>query len=155
MTTPERVDVGALRQVAEAATPGPWGVTQDEDSGARMVFSGDIHLCDVSEWSRWLGNAAYIAAANPATMLALLDEVEALRAAVGRVRNVEHYFREEYAHQFVGAERVAERIRAALDAGEVGDHPPCCSACGGKGGTYSGPCWDCRGTGHPHPMEAS
>lgn len=35
------------------------------------------------------------------------------------------------------------------------DHPPCCTACGGKGGTYSGACWDCRGTGHSHPPAAA
>lgn len=38
----------------------------------------------------------------------------------------------------------------APDGGE--DHPPCCSACQGAGGTAYGPCWDCRGTGHPHPL---
>lgn len=27
----------------------------------------------------------------------------------------------------------------------------CCTACGGIGADLSGPCWDCRGTGHPHP----
>lgn len=27
----------------------------------------------------------------------------------------------------------------------------CCTSCGGRGGTHEGPCWDCRGTGHPHP----
>ena len=29
-------------------------------------------------------------------------------------------------------------------------HPPCCTACEGTGSGYDGPCWDCRGTGHPH-----
>lgn len=32
-------------------------------------------------------------------------------------------------------------------------HPPCCTACGGAGGTASGPCSDCYGTGHPHPPD--
>lgn len=26
----------------------------------------------------------------------------------------------------------------------------CCDACGGGGMGDDGPCWDCRGTGHPH-----
>jgi hypothetical protein len=30
------------------------------------------------------------------------------------------------------------------------DHPPCCVACDGQGATMSGPCFDCRGTGHAH-----
>lgn len=30
------------------------------------------------------------------------------------------------------------------------EHPPCCTACDGKGATQEGPCSDCLGTGHPH-----
>lgn len=28
--------------------------------------------------------------------------------------------------------------------------PGCCLSCGGAGGDYNGPCWDCQATGHPH-----
>ena len=33
------------------------------------------------------------------------------------------------------------------------DHPPCCPACLGHGGTSEGPCFYCYGTGHPHPED--
>lgn len=46
----------------------------------------------------------------------------------------------------------ARDLRALLAerAAEGEDHPPCCPSCEGRGGTSSGPCWDCRGTGHAH-----
>ena len=31
----------------------------------------------------------------------------------------------------------------------------CCSACDGTGAGVDGPCWDCRGTGHPHEGECN
>lgn len=33
-------------------------------------------------------------------------------------------------------------------------HEPCCTACNGAGGSHSGPCWDCKGTGHPHAPQS-
>lgn len=68
------VDKDKLRQLAEAATPGPWfaspshdhyKVLQDNDSGLLPEIAG------VDERA----NTAFIAAANPATVLALLDEL--------------------------------------------------------------------------------
>lgn len=29
----------------------------------------------------------------------------------------------------------------------------CCTMCFGSGSTHGGPCWDCRGSGHPHPPD--
>lgn len=76
MTAP---DVTSLRALAEAATVGPWqwGVTEDR----RWA------LIDSPLWPETVAqcadddNAAFIAAANPTTVLALCDEVERLRAA--------------------------------------------------------------------------
>ena len=81
-----------LRQLALAATPGPWnlGLTSDE---IRMVLSGDSYICHVQvhqtpracgEWQERerIANAAYLAAANPAAVLALLDENARLREAL-------------------------------------------------------------------------
>lgn len=68
-----------LRALAEAATPGPW---TDE-------VPGMIHQ---SSTPGYIGTAehpedrAFIAAANPTAVLALLDRVEAAEAAVERVR---------------------------------------------------------------------
>ncbi|EBB3719854.1 ead/Ea22-like family protein [Salmonella enterica] len=72
------IDKRALREVAEKATKGPWEMEQeniwftDEDGYTKhlaYVEQGD----DVDDNHY---NTAYIAAANPATMLALLDELD-------------------------------------------------------------------------------
>lgn len=72
------IDKRALREVAEKATKGPWEMEQeniwftDEDGYTKhlaYVEQGD----DVDDKQDHY-NTAYIAAANPATMLALLDE---------------------------------------------------------------------------------
>lgn len=53
--------------------------------------------------------------------------------------------------QWVGFDDSHEYGDAVLQAVGKVWHPPCCDACGGAGGDRNGPCWDCRGTGHPHP----
>ena len=75
-----------LRKLAEAATPGPWSPTKGHPS---LRYYG-VH-CASGPIIRFHGmgkantgghdNAAYIAAANPAAILALLDERDALREA--------------------------------------------------------------------------
>ncbi|EMA3754886.1 ead/Ea22-like family protein [Salmonella enterica] len=74
------IDKRALREVAEKATQGPWEMEQeniwftDEDGYTKhlaYVEQGD----DVDDKQDHY-NTAYIAAANPATMLALLDELD-------------------------------------------------------------------------------
>ena len=100
----ETPDVAELRRLAEAATPGPWYldgpwwygdddsaycISTAEDVGRiavtiappRYIFGGEREVRDA--------NARFIAAANPATVLALLDaaaERDALAAKVERVR---------------------------------------------------------------------
>ena len=68
-----------LRRLARAATPGPWEDVHpnadDEDAVAWKVREPD---------------AAFIAAANPQAVLALLDELDALRA-VREVRDREKF----------------------------------------------------------------
>jgi hypothetical protein len=84
-----------LRQLAMAATPGPWnlGLTSGE---IRMVLSGDSYICHVQvhqtprscgEWQerQRIANTAYLAAANPAAVLALLDENARLRETLGTI----------------------------------------------------------------------
>lgn len=71
-----------LRNLAEAATPGPWGIGEREvgciaDQGGK----GYAILRETNGKSLPSpANRAYIAAANPAAVIALLDEIDALRA---------------------------------------------------------------------------
>ena len=92
-TTRETADHAELARLAEAATPGPWyrghnenGCAQGEMSvwpDAKMI--GAI-IAQCGHQAPWAGrfeqpakDAAFIAAANPATVLALLSEIAELR----------------------------------------------------------------------------
>jgi len=75
------IDRTELRKLAEAATPGPWFVTK----GVRdEVLPIAFHASDPSPDHRVAENATYIAAANPETIKALLneDELDAKDAAL-------------------------------------------------------------------------
>ena len=75
------IDKRALREAAEKATPGPWGIARN----GKTITSNQSHPVAVitEDFHRLLangktgGDAEFIAAANPATVLALLDELEA------------------------------------------------------------------------------
>ncbi len=84
-----------LRQLAQNATPGPW--TQWEGRGwvaagtpkanaeGYMVGTYVVSVCtDCGDFSdaQEIKNAEYIAAANPATVLALLDELDRTKGSV-------------------------------------------------------------------------
>ncbi|HCF5790964.1 ead/Ea22-like family protein [Pseudomonas aeruginosa] len=82
-------DHAELRRLAKAATPGPW-VTDAQQNGAIFNIeseSGDMCIAmsqenpaptrlEINEQRR--ANAEFIAAANPKTILALLDEIDRL-----------------------------------------------------------------------------
>ena len=85
-----------LRQLAEAATPGPWieagpsfgaplpvrldsVVTDFEDGDENFTICDDVSESD---------NCAYIAAANPTAILALLDTIDAQRKLLERAEAV-------------------------------------------------------------------
>jgi hypothetical protein len=75
------IDTAALRRNAEAATPGPWtaggqSVTAPETEDRLPL---DVRLFGGSKDDH-RKNARYIAATNPAAILALLDALDALRA---------------------------------------------------------------------------
>ncbi|GAB3484333.1 ead/Ea22-like family protein [Azotobacter salinestris] len=78
-------DIENLKRLAEAATPGPWSVgdaNRDErDIGIHGVGEGSIvaDVC-VDVWGDPDANADFIAAANPAAILELIAENEALKA---------------------------------------------------------------------------
>lgn len=79
--------MAALRAAAEKATPGPWntnGYNENEvdANDGRIVaicFGPESHTEPAA-----LANAAYIALANPAAVLALLDRVAAAEAQLER-----------------------------------------------------------------------
>ncbi|NLC21504.1 MAG: ead/Ea22-like family protein [Halomonadaceae bacterium] len=86
------VDKAKLRELAEGATPGPWMAASDWDRYAvmqhrsphkRVVCSGNQNNAERWGYDHWSGcdraDADFIATANPATVLTLLDEIETLR----------------------------------------------------------------------------
>ena len=99
-------DVAELRRLAEAATPGPWSLTDGDPAmnGQHWTIRRQgVPGIRISGFTYGFnGDAAYIAAANPATVLGLLDrlahmteardnaraEVERLTAMVRRVREL-------------------------------------------------------------------
>lgn len=83
-----------LRSKAEKATPGPWPENYVWGAVRHIARNVDRSLfCDDAEdatfnWNRYT-DGHYIAAANPATVLALLDEIERMRADDSRRRDIE------------------------------------------------------------------
>jgi TRAP-type mannitol/chloroaromatic compound transport system substrate-binding protein len=81
-----------LRKAAEAATPGPWKthliddttIVSDRVDVATTCDSSNVERSDSynNDFERMEADAAYIAAANPQAILALLDERDALTARV-------------------------------------------------------------------------
>lgn len=84
--------VQQLRERALKATPGPWqherlgiiqgGPMQTYVNGAAMPQLFTSHGADFMEPGDYLANADFVAAANPANVLALLDEIERLEQKV-------------------------------------------------------------------------
>lgn len=82
------IDKQRLRDLAEKATPGPWTVESEwtgEHSGADVVYGRTRQVvCQCDEHDGGYGggqrNVEYIAAADPQTVLVLLDELDEARA---------------------------------------------------------------------------
>ena len=73
-------DHSELKRLAEAATPGPWY----QHGGIMQVLSHDCEtVCETFEDDGECPDAQFIAAANPAAVLALIAENERLTKAVG------------------------------------------------------------------------
>lgn len=108
-------DHATLRTLAEAATPGPW--VADAPAGFGTIFAGVL-----GDSSRWLfdpvkgtnEDAAYIAACDPQTILALLDELETLRAALEAARFVARYWRDSWMEQIDRGVREAPLVTHPL-----------------------------------------
>ncbi|MCO9617751.1 ead/Ea22-like family protein [Salmonella enterica subsp. enterica serovar Mbandaka] len=116
------IDKRALREVAEKATQGPWEMEQeniwftDEDGYTKhlaYVEQGD----DVDDKQDHY-NTAYIAAANPATMLALLDENIQLQREKDAIEAVALALRDDMRQareRLAAAEQERENWRISFD----------------------------------------
>ena len=83
-----KIDIDRLEKLAKAATPGPWRVLPDLRSVTTTVEG--YSLCGpellIADWidhdQANEANAAFVAAASPSTIMALLDVFEACRIHV-------------------------------------------------------------------------
>ena len=100
----ETPDIAELRRLAEAATPGPWSTAafQLVIDAARRI---DVGMCGHRD------DAAFIAAANPAAVLALLDDADALRAELAHMTEARDNARAEV-ERLTG---VVEAVRKLAD----------------------------------------
>jgi hypothetical protein len=120
------VDLDKLEALARAATPGPWAYQEDSDAYThiiRPVASPGWIIASATQTSKPEGeaNGRWIAAANPATILSLIDLTR--RASASQIS------------KDAGGEPLAEQVR--------------CNECAGTG-SYSrqGDCTDCNGKGY-------
>ena len=112
------IDTKSIRAAAEAATPGPWEYRQLE-WGNYVTADGQTSVCQGA-----LSNTAsmiHIATANPATILALLDRLEAAEKDAARYRwlkreRVESNYEGELSIEFECGFDHWNDIDAAIDA---------------------------------------
>lgn len=105
----EGIDLDELRRRAEAATPGPWEHALSVDRSRRLVlaYSGsfdEVRVAVVPDRS----DAAYIAATDPETVLALIERAVMLRESLD-------FFEAEAKEQKARAESAERRIERVED----------------------------------------
>lgn len=115
------IDKQALREAADKATKGQWAVEFDDEIYSTDVVNHEQIAMVFSE--NEASDAAFIAAANPATMLALLDELEAAEKRIadqcGIIASARKFICEYAGLGDVGAAEFIKIIdRAAADKGE-------------------------------------
>ena len=76
--------INELRQLAQAATPGPWRAA----ISSSMVNSVCTTFETVCETGKNIDDALYIAAANPAAIIALIQQRDELLAALKDAREL-------------------------------------------------------------------
>lgn len=129
-TSAEAHDWAALRRLAEAATPGPWRAEDGYRSPDVLDAHGLVVAATITSDMRWRddsANGAYIAAAHPAAVLALLDQRDAARAQAERwdteaAASRATIMRLEAERDAARAE--AERLREALERLCRNQHAP-------------------------------
>lgn len=83
------IDTNALRKLCKSATPGEWYVSAPAEHAVWKDIGDRRYLiADTSDGFTDDNNSEYIAAANPATVLALLDELDRLRTIESAARNL-------------------------------------------------------------------
>lgn len=154
----ELIDLDELRKLADAATPGPWAVTETNDS-TTLRFARPYPQFPSSHGGVWylnMGpeNAAFIAAARIAVP-ELLDRLEAAEAKLANAQTGwESALRivnsgNEIIRQ-VGAERDAALAKlAAVEALHRRSHAVFSWASGSV--RYEDPCPECDGKAGVHP----
>ena len=116
------IDTRALREAAEKATPGPWGIARNgktitsNQSHPVAVITEDFHrLLDNGKTG---GDAEFIASANPATVLALLDELEAAENLAKQQGNIAVELFDEVTTLRRNADDKAPELRSQLEEAE-------------------------------------
>lgn len=95
--------INKLKEKAVRATKGEWVAFISRSSKTFAVHSkGDKRCDDIIGWAGFDGkenaeaNAEFIAAANPATVLALLDEEEAAEKQIAELKDENEYIRKRF-----------------------------------------------------------
>ncbi len=82
------IDTQRLRELAQKATPGSWYSKWPEERCTWVDIGNSRYpVAYTGDCFNDAPNAEYIAAANPATVLALLDELQAMREDLNDARN--------------------------------------------------------------------
>jgi hypothetical protein len=80
------LDLPALREIAEKATPGRWLWSHTGDRSLNWAIYGEqvpsVRVCADANFP----DANFIATFNPVTVLALLDEIDRLKQELGNSR---------------------------------------------------------------------
>ena len=96
--TEKVIDLDALEKLADEATPGPWkidrsypnrlpgGISQDGTEGRAAITRFNAFAKPTQPFAE--RNAAFIAAANPATIKALIAELKEARKLLTRIDRV-------------------------------------------------------------------
>jgi hypothetical protein len=135
MTTPTLIE---LRKLAEAATPGAWAVfsepvlspfhaamelsrlphgTPEFQNTLAMVVDDRNLVTSVTGCGKYSeANAAYIAAANPAKVIELLDALEAQAAEIERLKKLVVWNQEQREIDLAIGEKERNALRAELAA---------------------------------------
>ena len=105
-------ELNRLRDLAQAATPGPWRVEARGHAAQEVARVNNLEVAppDSVELAHCATDAAYIAAVSPDVVLALLSEVERLRAQLAAAEAFHKVAERNYEPQLAAAE--AFRLRA-------------------------------------------
>lgn len=111
------VDTDALRKLAQAASPGPWEYQEDDDGywvyWVRTSEKVSLLCCEgYDQWTPPDYDAKFIAAANPAAILSLIERAEKAEAKLAQVN-------EWRAAALASNQQMQELITAKLAAAEA------------------------------------